>query len=121
MRIIAILLILSCISGCATVGALNKLQELSSDRDGQQAYVKEGAVKFKQLVSDFSSGAIKAGISKDEIIEIYGEPISVKNIKTVSSFKEEFMYRHPAQFFGSERIFLYFDSGSKLIDAKYEN
>ncbi len=120
MKAITLFLILVIVSGCSTVSALNRLQNLSLERDKQQAEVKEQEEKFQHLLSDFSSGAIEKGASKDNIIETYGEPITEKKIDEGFAYTEELMYRHPAQFFGSEKIFLYFDSSAKLIDIKHE-
>jgi len=120
MKILKMLLIMVFIAGCSTISGINRLQDLSLSRDEQEVYVREQENKFKQLLKDFSSGAIKNGVSREKIIEMYGEPITIKEIKTGSSAEEELMYRHPAQFFGSEKIFMYFDKNGNLRDIKYQ-
>ncbi len=120
MRILKFLMVLIFVSGCSTISALNRLQDLSVERDEQQILVKEQEKKFEQLLKDFSSGKIEKGNSKDKIIEKYGEPITIKDVKTDSFFSEELMYRHPAQFFGSEKIYLYFDKDGKLLESRIE-
>lgn len=120
MKIIAVFLILVFTCGCSTVSGLKRLQALSISRDEQEAQLKEEEQKFKQLLEDFSSGKIERGISKDKIIETYGEPISASKINKDSSFLDELMYRLPTQFFGSEKVFLYFNNGDKLVDFRYE-
>jgi hypothetical protein len=120
MRALTILLVLACIYGCGTLGAIDRLKELSATRDEQQECIEKQEEKFKQLLKDFSEGEIEKGTSEDKIVETYGEPITTKRIKEGSLFKEELMYRHPAQFFGSEKIFLYFDNNKELIDTEYK-
>lgn len=108
------------IAGCSTVGGLDRLKALSLSRDDQEATIKEQDQKFMRLLNDFSSGKIEKGATKDKIIQAYGEPILIKELKKDSSVEQEWMYRHPAQFFGSEKVFLYFNSKDELVDSRYE-
>lgn len=120
MKKLTIFLMVIFICGCSTLSGINRLKELSLNRDEQQAAIKKQEEQFKQLLKDFSSGKLEKGASQNKIMEIYGQPVITKKIKTDLTFKEELTYRHPAQFFGSEKIFLYFDSEDRLTEARYE-
>jgi hypothetical protein len=107
------------IAGCSTVSGLDRIKALSLSRDEQEATIEKQDQEFKQLLNDFSSGKLEKGTSKDKVIQAYGEPILIKEIKNDSSTNQEWMYRHPAQFFGSEKVFLYFNSKGELVDSRY--
>lgn len=119
MKTIIAFFIVAFLAGCSTVSGLDRIKALSLSRDEQEATIKEQDQKFKQLLNDFSTGKIEKGASKDEITQAYGEPILITELKK-DSLAEEWMYRHPAQFFGSEKIFLYFNDKGELADFKYE-
>jgi len=69
---------------------------------------------------DYERGRLTKGTTRRRILSRYGEPISMKAIEDDPYLLEHFVYRHPEEFFGSEKIYLYFDKDSKLTDWQYQ-
>ncbi len=110
-------------SGCAILehkDQLLTLKRLGDDQARQGQFIKRQESKFKLLLSDVNKGLLKKGTARKQILSRYGEPISIKEIKDDPLFLEQFAYRHPEQFFGSEKVYLFFDKNQTLVQWLYE-
>jgi len=111
------------LSGCAILEHKNELLTLKSlgdDQAKQEQFLKRQEKKFQLLLSDYEKGKLKQGTAQKAVLSRYGEPISMKKNEDQPEVSEQFVYRHPEQFFGSEKIYLYFDKDSKLIKWQYQ-
>lgn len=119
MRKLSILFILPFIFlGCAKLAHMDELltlQSLSDNQDAQKRYLEKEEQKFQNLLADVREEKLYTGQSKFNIISTYGKPILVSEVKDDPLIKEELMYRHPGQLFGSEKVFLYFDQRHRLV------
>ncbi len=62
---------------------------------------------------------LKQGIAKGKFIRTYGEPVLSK--KTVEPLGEErLLYRHPTEYFQSDKVYVYFDEGGRLTRWEYK-
>ena len=116
-----ILVALICIfCGCAKLRHMDELlalQSFSENQDAQDRYLAETEKQFQDLLAEVKQGRLKMGRSQSSIVSQYGEPILVTRIDNDPKIKEELMYRHPAQLFGSEKVFLSFNGKHKLVKA----
>jgi len=122
-RVFLIISFLIFLSGCAKMQHMDKLLDLKSLSDNQtkqEQFLLRQENKFQLLLADVKKGRLKKGISRGSIISRYGEPISAKEIQNDARIAEQFVYRHPEQIFGSEKVFLSFDKRGKLIDWLYQ-
>jgi len=115
--VILIIFIFLCL-GCAKIEHMDELlalQSLSDNQDAQKRYLEREEQKFQNLLSDVKQEKLYLGQSKFGITSTYGKPILTSGMKDDPVIKEELMYRHPGQLFGSEKVFLYFDQRHKLV------
>jgi hypothetical protein len=112
------------LSSCSIIehkDQLLALKRLGDDQARQEQFLKRQEKKFQLLLSDYEKGRLKQGTAQKKILSRYGEPVSFKEqLEDQSGVTEEFVYRHPEQFFGSEKIYLYFNKDSKLINWQYQ-
>jgi len=107
-------------AGCAKVQHMDELlalQSLSDNQDAQKRFLQREEEKFQNLLKDIKQEKLFVGLSKSGVISSYGTPILTSQVKDDPVIKDELMYRHPGQLFGSEKAFLYFDGNQKLVKA----
>jgi hypothetical protein len=118
-----ILLIIFFVCGCVSAEELQglmTLKRLSGNQAQQEKYMKIQEAKFKKLLRYIKDGKLEKGRSRKWVLSAFGEPILTKTIDDDAYLKEFLMYRHPDQFFGSERVYLYFNENESLVSWRYE-
>ncbi|MDP2923591.1 MAG: hypothetical protein Q8O30_07750 [Candidatus Omnitrophota bacterium] len=106
------------VSGCATLSHMDELLTLKSVADSQndiERYLAKQEKGFNKLLSDIKNNRLKVGITKKYIITTYSEPILVKSSDKDQTRGEILLYRHPTNYFKSDRIYLYIDENNRLI------
>lgn len=122
MKIILFCSLLVFLFGCAIIehkDQLLTLKKFGDDQAKQEQFIKRQESKFKLLLSDVEEGLLKKGDTKERVLSRYGEPVSIKEINGDSVVSEQLMYRHPEQFFGSEKVYLSFDKNQSLVEWLY--
>jgi len=120
MRLITASILICLFAGCAKLEHMDELLALKSysdNQDEQKRFLAREEEKFQKLLTDVKTGKLSEGRLKSSIIYSYGKPILTTPIANDPVIKEELMYRHPGQLFGSEKAFLYFDQKQKFIKA----
>jgi hypothetical protein len=107
------------VAGCATMRNFDELMVLKSVADSQrdiEKYLNEQEKGFNRLLSDVKNNRLRAGVSKKYIIATYAEPVLVKDkTPAPAQVREVLLYRHPTQYFKSERVYLYLDKNFTLL------
>ena len=106
--------IVSCVfllSGCSQ--NLPFLLRVNSEDQALKQQLKVQEQKFEELLKDIKEGVLKSGIPKKSIIARYAEPIL--EIPDTATNQTKLLYRHPTDYFGSSKAYLYFDSQQKLL------
>lgn len=119
---VSIYFIFIVLSGCGYLKYANELLALKSVGDSQlriEKYLNKQEESFGVLIEDIKSEKFKKGISKREVLKLYGEPVLSEVITDESVVKEVFLYRHPTNYFTSDRVYLYFDSAETLLYREY--
>ena len=120
---IIILLILFFLCGCVSteqMKGLLTLKRLADNQAQQEKFIKVEEARFQKLLKYVQRNKLEKGCFKKWTLAAFGEPFLTKEIKDDPVKVEFTMYRHPDKFFGSERVYLYFDNNDALIDWKYE-
>jgi len=114
------MLVLSVLSltGCGCTPQLSILKGLGDSQKEIERYVAAQERGFYKLSDDIKNNRIKIGLSKKEILSLYGDPVLSKKIEDNPLLKEEFLYRLPTEYFTTNRIYLYFDIEDKLVKWK---
>ena len=118
-----IVVILFCICGCISIDdirGLKTLKRVSGSQARQDKVIKIQEAKFQKLLKYIQNDKLRKGSSKKWVMSAFGEPSLVREIKDDAIRKEFIMYRHPDKFFGSERVYLYFNKDHTLIEWKRE-
>lgn len=110
------------LSGCAKIKHLDQLLTLKSLADEQTRmgeYVKEQDQKFDLMLEEMKAGTLDQYLTKRKIVRTFGDPIYARNVHKDDVELEVLLYRYAAEFFGTEKIYLYFDSDENLVKSEY--
>ena len=108
--------------GCAKVSHLDQLLTLKglADEQAQMSLdAQEQDKKFDLMLAEKKAGTLDQYLTKGKILRTFGEPIYVTRADRDNQEVEKWLYRYTAEFFGSEKIYLYFDSEENLIESEY--
>lgn len=97
---------------------LDTLKEVNQSQKEINSYLTRQSKRFLVLVRDVKKERLIRGMPKANFIRRYGEPILSK--KQPDSLEQEIMlYRHPTKYFGSEKVYVYFDKDGRLVYWEY--
>ena len=105
------------VSGCATMEHLDELLTLKNVSDNQKdmdIYLKKQIKGFKKLLDDIKNDRLRKGESKNYIISTYYDPILTKQVGELKDIREVLLYRHPTEYFNSDRVYLYINNKGRL-------
>ena len=109
-------------SGCAKVQHLDQLltlKDLADEQTQLNQYVKEQNQKFELMVDEIKADTLDQYADKNEIIKTFGKPVYVNNVTEEDQELEAWLYRYATEFFGVEKIYLYFDHDGNLVKSEY--
>lgn len=122
-KIFLLFLFVVFLSGCSVLrhkDQLLTLKRLGDDQAQQEKFLLLQEKKFKLLLSDIDKDRLRKGTTRKKVLSRYGEPIAFKEIKDDPLLSEHMVYRHPEEFFGSEKVYLFFDKDSNLANWIYQ-
>ncbi len=112
------------LAGCALLThkeQITALKSLGEEQRNIEKYVQQQENFFNKLKSDIQNQRLVKGTSKAKILSLYGDPIYCKGSSDSDIPKETCLYRHPAQSFSGDRIFLEFDHDQNLCFWEVES
>ena len=107
------------LNGCLfkeNIESLMALKRLGEEQKSIARSLKLEERLFRKLVAHIKKDKLKPGTTLESFIGIYGEPIVSKD--TLSSGKR-LLYRHPTDYFNSDKVYVYFDREEKLSWWEY--
>ena len=110
------------LEGCSFTTHYDQLTLLKRLEDSQheiEDYVKKQKDSFFKLEDDIKNNRLKKGVSKIEILSIYGEPVFCRDIANEVGVKEMCLYRQPLQYFSTDMIYLKFDKEQNLCSWEF--
>lgn len=110
------------LGGCAKVRHLDQLltlKELAGERDRMDRYVAEQNRKFESMVGEIKAGRLDQYPHKRKIRRAFGDPVYASEVTKEGRELESWLYRRATEFFGAEKIYLYFDAEGNLVDSQY--
>jgi hypothetical protein len=119
--IVSFLIIFST-SGCAFLSNPQGVMALKRYSDNQaqiQIYVDKQVKLFDKLVSDLKDQKLEVGASQKEFMHLYGEPVLLRKADDPKG-GEVLLYRHPTEYFNTDRVYAYFDDTGSLIRWEYK-
>ncbi len=107
---IAIFSLVGASLGCSQ--PLRTLMSVGAEQKAQQKIIETQETRFKNVLKEARAGSIKNGVSRENIIARYGEPVLDKG--------SYFLYRDPVDYFNSPKVYLDFDEKGALIATRIE-
>ncbi len=95
------------------------LKRLGDSKYELEDYIREQRNSFSKLRDDIKNNRLKKGVSKREILSIYGEPVFRKDIANAADVKKIWLYRRPLQYFSTDMIYLKFDKKQNLCSWEF--
>ena len=110
------------LTGCAKVSHLDQLLTLK-DLAGEQAAInrdiKKQDANFDRMREEAKAGTLERYSSKRKILKEFGEPVYTRAVEQDGGQIEAWLYRHATEYFGTDKVYLYFDVQGKLVRSEY--
>lgn len=122
LSLITICLILVPLSGCSKIAHLDQLLRLkgySDNKDQQEDFVKSQNQNFEKLLTAVRQNDVARYQDKRGVLKAFGTPVFSRYLVINGRSYEVWLYRYTTQFFGSEKVYLYFDLKGKLHSYDY--
>lgn len=110
------------LSGCSKVKHVDQLLTLKGLADEQArigAYVQEQDQNFERMLAEVKAGTLDEYLNKKEIRHAFGDPVFTRQEMTEGKEFEVWLYRYATQYFGSKKVYLYFDADGELVRSEY--
>lgn len=102
-------------AGCGP--ALKTLIEAGKSQTQMQEIYKTETKRFETVKKGIKSGAISKGLSKEKIVQRYGEPVVI--VSDSQTGREKWVYKPASSsFFEGAKIYLFFDNDGALDEIK---
>ncbi|OGX33756.1 MAG: hypothetical protein A2787_07835 [Omnitrophica WOR_2 bacterium RIFCSPHIGHO2_01_FULL_48_9] len=109
-------------SGCAKLAHLDQLLVLKSIGDNkavQAQHVKKQDQDFEKLLKAMQEDKLLQYPDQQSIRRAFGEPLFIKDIEKDEEKQVKWLYRYSAKPFGSDKVYLYFSSAGRLLNAEH--
>ena len=95
------------------------LKGLADEQAQMSQYIEEQDQKFALMVEEAKAGTLDQYFNKRKILRTFGDPIYIKHVNKNDQDLESWLYRYATEFFGSEKIYLFFDTDENLVESNY--
>ncbi|MFH1318912.1 MAG: hypothetical protein ABIH71_07845 [Candidatus Omnitrophota bacterium] len=122
IRIFIWILAVFVLTGCSAIGhrrQLLALKKVGANQKNIERYIEKQESSFYVLLEVVKNKGLEVGVTKQAVINSYGDPVLSREIKDDTVVLEELLYRHPTRYFTSDRIYMYFDDKEKLTRWEY--
>ncbi len=110
-------------AGCAKLQYLDELltlRGLATEQEQMARQIARQDTQFEDLVAAVQKGTISTYRTQKGVARKFGPPIYVRHFTEDDHRLDVWVYRHAVQFFGSPRVYLYWDESGHLIRWKYD-
>ncbi|HNQ50366.1 MAG TPA: hypothetical protein PLP56_07075 [Candidatus Omnitrophota bacterium] len=114
--LISVLCIAMWLEGCFSSHYQNisLLKRFAKNQHGIQGYLDDREKSFRKLKDDILNDRLTRGTARQRIVAMYGEPLLCKPEGNGGAGRLRCLYRHPTQYFSSDKVYLTFDEEQKL-------
>ena len=107
-------------SGCVLFNSeLHTLRQAAASQKQLKGYVHKQDELFAKLLIEVKDNKLSLGLSREEFIKEYGDPVLAENT-SLHSASQVLLYRYAAKYFTSDKVYAYFDSQDKLVYWEYQ-
>jgi hypothetical protein len=105
------------LAGCSFLAHYNELMVLkrfAENRREIELYLDNQEREFYKLRADIENNRLAKGLTEQNIGSRYGDPIFCKNAMVRDDIGQTCLYRHPTEYFSSDKVYLDFDKDARL-------
>ena len=84
------------------------------------SYIEEQNLKFSHMLEAIAHNRFDEYQTKGKLLKDFGDPVFCRPLENSQPPLDECLYRYHSQFFGSDKVYLYFDKDEKLNKWVYE-
>ena len=109
-------------SGCAKITHMQELLRIkaySDNKDQQEEYVQQQNKNFEKLLEVVKAEGLDQYATQKKISKAFGAPVFKRDVTLNEKESEMWLYRYSTKYFGSEKVYLYFDERGKLEDWEH--
>ena len=108
--------------GCSKVRHLDQLltlKDLANEQTQLGQYVEGQDRNFELMLEEIKAGTLELYSNKRKIQRAFGDPVYARNVVEDDQELESWLYRYATQYFGAEKVYLYFDLDGNLVKSEY--
>ena len=108
--------------GCSKVRHLDQLltlKDLANEQTQLGQYVEGQDRNFELMLEEVKAGTLELYSNKRKIQRAFGDPVYARNVVEDDQELESWLYRYATQYFGAEKVYLYFDLDGNLVKSEY--
>ncbi len=110
------------ICGCSKVSRLDQLLTLKGLAEEQESVNQQVEVQnkyFDLMLKEMEDGTLDEYSNKEEILSFFSDPVFARFVSEGEEELEVWLYRYATQYFGVEKVYLYFDAEGDLVRLEY--
>ncbi len=122
LLIVGFLAAAASLAGCGQ--SLDTLATVGAEQDAQHLWVKKETARFERLLEDVRAGRLTPGARMADITARYGPPVLVRDAEgseAETGARKTLLFRNPAVFFNTPKVYLDFDAQDSLIIARVKD
>jgi hypothetical protein len=103
--------------GCSVTNnfdEITRLQSYSNNKDRQESGVKAQDQKFEKILAVAKGSGFSQYPDRRSILKNFGKPVFSRWVTKDEIQSEVWLYRHTTQYFGVDKVYIYFDDRGKL-------
>ncbi len=108
--------------GCSKVRHLDQLltlKDLENEQTQLGQYVEGQNRNFELMLEEVKDGTLELYSNKRKIQLAFGDPVYARSVVEDDQELESWLYRYATQYFGAEKVYLYFDLDGNLVKSEY--
>ncbi len=122
-RPIALAVVVFLLSGCYSIRHLDELlflNKLSEEQKGLDDIVEFQIGQFKMIKEEYESNQLERYNNQKKIKDKFGAPVLIQEAKRNDQMLQLWIYRHPTEFFDTDKLSLYFDKNGELVLKEFD-
>lgn len=108
--------------GCAKLAHLEQLltiKSYSDNKDLQEKFVSKQNEDFERLLQLVRAEGLNAYQTKKELCADFGPPVFTREVIHQGQSVEMCLYRYATEYWNSDKVYVYFDQESRLVDWEW--
>ena len=108
--------------GCSVTNnfdEITRLQSYSNNKDRQESWIKAHDQRFEKILAVAKDQGFSRYPNRRSVLRNFGKPVYSRWVIRDERQNEVFLYRHATQYFGVDKVYIYFDEAGQLQSWDY--